>query len=397
MKFTLFGAIIYNISKEKQKGDKAWLLHACLYMKKRYGILSPVLLLLSFFGIVYCCLMLFLLSSTSPVDVKDEEVQEVVIDSYGLRGISKELQEEGYVKSGLAFFLRAQLSGTAGKIDSGTFYLSKNMDVDKIISVMSRGGHDRTQTLTLRIPEGATIEEIADLLLENEVCYDKEAFLELCKTGGNFLGDASFPYLEEREDGAKYVFEGYLFPDTYDFYYNSRPEEVVYKLLARFNEVYTADIKAQELPLGYTTEDVIKIASIIQKEGNESDFNKVSAVIRNRLTRDMYLQCDSTIRYVLNDINTISLDKEQYEYDSKYNSYENRGLTPSPICSPSLAAIQAALNPDKDFLEQEYLYFCSKDSGDKDLIFAKTYQEHLENVKKYKENWKAYDDTVRAN
>ena len=112
------------------------------------------------------------------------------------------------------------------------------------------------------------------------------------------------------------------------------------------------------------------------------------------MAKNMVLQCDSTIRYIYNEDNTILLNKKQYEMDSPYNSYRNHELPPSPICNPSLAAIKAVLNPDQGFINDEYLYFCSTENANKDLVFAKTYEEHLNNVKKYIGTWREYDKAV---
>ena len=365
--------------------------------KIKRNIAGPVLAILSVVGIIYCSFMGYLNWAITPVDSTDTELHTVELESYGLNGIAKELKEQEIIKNPLAFVLRAQLSGTAGQVNSGTFYLSKNMDVDKIISILGKGDNDNTTTTSVRISEGDTIEDIAEKLYEANVIYDKEAFLNECKTGGKLLENPNYEYLTTAAEEGNYVLEGYLFPDTYDFYFNSKPEDVIVKMLNRFNELYTAELQMLATQKGFTTKDVVTLASIIQKEGNEFDFAKVSAVLNNRLSRDMYLQCDSTIRYITNLNNTMSLTEEQYSYDSLYNTYENKGIIPSPICSPSLAAITAVLQPDQEYVDGEYLYFCSTDSSNSELVFAQTYQDHLANVKKYKEYWEAYDETVKNN
>lgn len=365
--------------------------------KNKKSILKPVLIFLSIIGALYCLLMVYLINQIKPIDKKNTNLQTIELSSGRVKTIAKELKKQGIIKNDLAFLLRAQLSGTAGKMDKGTYYLSKDMDVDKIISILSRGDHDNTQIVSVRIVEGDTVEDIADKLFEANVIYDKEAFLKECKEAKGFINNNSYSYLTLTDKDSKYIVEGYLFPDTYDFYYNSKPYDVLYKMLNRFNELYNAELQMKATSLGYTTKDVITLASVIQKEANEPDFKKVSAVLTNRLKGDMYLQCDSTIRYVTNLKNTISLTKEQYNYNSPYNSYENKGLVPSPICNPSLNAIDAVLNPEQSFIDEGYYYFCSTDTDSLELVFAKSYNEHLENVKRYKSSWQDYDNTIKNN
>ena len=366
-------------------------------MQNKKSIATPVLIFLSLIGLIFCFIMAYLNFSITAVDKNNKTIRTVELESGRLTNIAKQLKEEGLIKSDIAFILRAQLSGTAGKVSNGTFYLSENMDVDKIISILSKGDHDNTATVSVRFMEGDTIEDIADKLYEANVIYDKDSFLELCKTGGDLIDNSNYSYLKDVSSDGKYALEGYLFPDTYEFYYNSMPEDVIIKMLNRFNEIYTPELQMLALQKGYSTKDVVTLASIIQKEGNKNDFTKVGAVLTNRLQKDMYLQCDSTIRYITNLSNTMSITSDQYNYDSPYNTYEHKGIIPSPICSPSLAAIQAILTPDQEFIDDGYLYFCSTDSSNSDLIFAKTYQEHIENVKQYKEYWEAYDETVKNN
>lgn len=365
--------------------------------KNKKSILKPVLIILSVVGIMYCLLIFYLINQIKPVNKKNSTLQTIELSSGRIKTIAKELKEQGIIKNDLAFLLRAQLSGTAGKMDKGTYYLSTDMDVDKIISILSRGDHDNTQIVSVRIFEGDTVEDIADKLFEANVIYDKEAFLKECKEAKSFINNNSYSYLNLSNKDSKYIVEGFLFPDTYDFYYNSKPYDVIYKMLNRFNELFNAELQMKASALNLSTKDVITLASIIQKEANEPDFKKVSAVLTNRLKENMYLQCDSTIRYITNSKNTISLTKEQYSYNSPYNSYENKGLIPSPICNPSLNAIDAVLNPEQSFIDEKYLYFCSTNSDSLGLVFAKTYTEHLENVKKYKSSWQDYDNTIKNN
>ena len=226
--------------------------------------------------------------------------------------------------------------------------------------------------------------------------YNKEIFLDLCKTGEIFkknhaLSDIDF---ENIDSESKYVLEGYLFPDTYEFFINSSSDIVITKMLDKFNEVYNASYLAKMKEYGYSKEDVIILASIIEKEGKTNDFKKVSAVLHNRLDKKIPLQVDASVRYIENIENSITINSEQYQLDSKYNTYKNKELPPTAICNPSKNAIEAVLYPDEEFVKNEYLYFCLTDYETGAMVFSKTYQEHLENVKKYKNNWQDYDSAI---
>ncbi len=364
-------------------------------MKK--SIIIPVFSILSIVGLLFCGIMIYFNFAIEPVDKTDTELQTITLESSRLSSISKDLEEAGLIKNSLAFQLRAQLSGTAGKVSRGTYYLSRDMDADKIISILGKGNHDTSTIVSVRIPEGSSISEITNILYEENVIYDKENFLQECKEGLSFKDNEAYSYLNVENFEGEYLLEGYLFPDTYDFYYNTKPVDAIAKMLNRFNELYTPELQEKAKQMGYTTKNIITLASIIQKEGNEGDFSKVSAVLHNRLENNMSLQCDSTIRYVSNTSNTMSLSNKQFNMDSPYNTYKNKGMIPSPIGNPSLKAINAVLNPDQSFINEKYMYFCSTDSSNSDLVFAKTYQEHLDNVKQYKSYWEEYDKTIRNN
>ena len=143
--------------------------------------------------------------------------------------------------------------------------------------------------------------------------------------------------------------------------------------------------------LGLTMDEVLTLASIIEKEAKEGDFARVSAVFHNRLNRGMPLQSDVTIHYVTG-TREMALDGDDLTIASPYNTYENRGLPPGPICAPSEAAIRAALEPDDEYLAMGYLYFCAKDPASGELAFSITYEDHQRAVELYAPLWREYDE-----
>ena len=187
-----------------------------------------------------------------------------------------------------------------------------------------------------------------------------------------------------------FLLEGYLAPDTYEIYTNAAPEEIIRKLLSQTEAVFQETYHERAEALGMTMDQAITLASLIEKEAQNPDFAKVSAVFHNRIRQNMALGSDVTIKYAAG-IRRMSLTAEDLRYPSPYNTYTNRGLPPGPICSPSAAAIRAALYPDEQFLRDGYLYFCAKGPDTGELHFSRTLEEHEQAVSIYAPLWQAYD------
>ena len=231
------------------------------------------------------------------------------------------------------------------------------------------------RTVRVTIPEGKSLVEIFQILDKNHVA----SFDDLMKTAATY--DYSYyPLVAAIPNNASrcYKLEGYLFPDTYEFYTNSKPQDAIGKFL-RQGEAVISPFEAQAKQQGMTMDEVLIITSLIQEEGSKaSEMTKISAVIHNRLEQGMKLQLDATKNYVENWIKPyISGDKDRYS--AAYNTYKCAALPAGPICNPGKQAIQAALNP----ADVDYLYFCTETGKDNPQYFyAATYEEHLENLKK---------------
>ena len=215
-----------------------------------------------------------------------------------------------------------------------------------------------------------------------------DRFLELCIDGAEFAEKYWFikSIVDEGRSGRIYMLEGYLFPDTYEVFADATEEEVIKKMLDRFNEIYSRKYieRAEELEL--SMDDVVILASMVEKEAKKFDFNKVSAVFHLRLEQDMPLYSDATLGYVLK-TQSIEFSQEELNTDSPYNTYKYSGLPAGPISNPGQAAIEAVLYPNEEFMEEGYLFFCLMDSNTGALIFAKTAEEHAANVEKYRPFW----------
>ena len=273
-----------------------------------------------------------------------------ITEGESLGDVTAELKEKGLVKYGYLFQLFASFTHKAEKITAGSYELSTVMDYSALLNNISSTSAYR-ETVTVTIPEGYTVEEIFKLMENKGVCsYD-----DLLKTAQKETFD--FDFLKDVKTKEEKRLEGYLFPDTYEFYKSADAKSVINTMLKNFDDRFDSKMEAEMQLLGYSKNDIIIMASIIEKETDGSDQRNIASVIQNRLkntwaTPKGYLQVDSTIQYLLKERKEKLTDKD-LEIDSPYNTYKNPGLPIGPICNPGLTAIEAALEPNKT----NYYYF----------------------------------------
>lgn len=325
-----------------------------------------------------------------PVNASDTTAIEVVIPKgASLSQISDILYENDLIRNKQVFKFYTDFSDNASKLKAGTYTLSRSMDFDDIIYEL-RQTVDVAPTAVVTLPEGLTILSFADLLTNSDVT-DSLLYQQLCQSGAGV--DLPEPLVNSGIDIAdrRYALEGYLFPDTYEFYRQSSPEDVVQKQLARFQEVITDEHRQRAEALGMDIDQVVTLASLVEKEAKAPQFAQVAAVLHNRLRERMPLQSDASVSYGLGITNRINLTAEELETETPYNTYTNIGLPIGPIGNPGLAAIEAVLYPDETLLDEGYLYFALTDPETGVLAFSKTYDEHLAVVEQWKSAWEAWD------
>ncbi len=300
------------------------------------------------------------------------------------------------------FKLYATMTKSTTGFTQGTFDINKNKDYQALINYM-QSDMNRTDVVTIRFTEGMSLKQYARLLENGKVCSADE-FLKACNSDRfddyEFIGSISNP----KERPIK--LEGYLFPDTYNFYVGENVDTVIEKFLANYRrKVYATKsrVLGQEKKMtiaeraeliGMSMEDVLTLASLIQAEAaDKDDMYEISAILHNRLATIpdggvnkngesglSKLQLDSTKYYPYASEKDIP-QSEKSTFKSKYNTYDIIGLPPGPICNPGLEAIQAALTVGKT----ENYYFCHK-SAEENMpaisYYAKTMEEHMENLKK---------------
>ena len=320
--------------------------------------------------------------------------------------IGNHLVEQGLLRNKGIFKYMVMFKGVTSDIQYGTYQLSPSMNVSEIIDILSSGTSSVERSITI-IP-GWTVEDIADYFYTIGAIENKAEFLALCNDQEKFAS-VSHQVAQAVEAGStsgrKYLLEGYLAPDTYRVFTTASAESLIKTLLSQtelvMDDLY-ASIEANEAVAEgsfvstLTQDQTIILASMIEKEaGTADDYGRVSAVFHNRLARGMRLESDPTVKYVTGSTDFI-LPSDELNLDSAYNTYVIGGLPVGPICNPSKAAIEAALHPNQDYINEGYLYFCSKDPSSGELQFSRTLEEHEAAVAQYRPLWEAYDAEQRA-
>ncbi len=312
----------------------------------------------------------------SGVTTKDEDATITVNSGDGTIAVTEELSEQGAIRGKLLFRVIAGLMGRSGHWYAGSYTIPARSSFFTICEIMSHPAND----ITVTFREGIQVREMGTILEKAGICK-KTDFINACSSHSfdyEFLKDVP---AKKRIDGL----EGYLFPDTYSFTKNEDVDQLICTMLDRFQEeVYTDKILAQVKESGYSFDDVIILASMVESEAMTTEDRKtVAGVFLNRLSHpDQFpkLQSCVTVEYAMG-IKKDIISAEDTEYDSPYNTYLYAGLPYGPICCPSIESIQAVLNPTPS----DYYYFQSDENGK--LYFAKTWQEHAKNQEKIQANW----------
>jgi len=300
------------------------------------------------------------------VDVMPKKAEGTVVITIpkgaGTATIAKELKNNKLIHSEFSYRVASRLFGMDKKYNYGKFEIKKSGGYSEIFKVLSSHGNV-IETVRVTIPEGYEIYKLADLL-EQKGLINKDKFFYLIDNG-NFDYDFVLQ-IPERE----MRLEGYLFPDTYEFVPNDE-YGIINEMLKRFEEFYLK-YKSQIDKSSYSMDEIITLASIIEREAGSADKYLVSSVFHNRLKSSEYpyLQSCATVQYVLRERKPV-LSLDDTKIDSPYNTYINKGLPIGPIASPGEASIEAALNP----AQTNYYFFVLGSDGKHH--FTTTFNEHI--------------------
>jgi UPF0755 protein len=301
--------------------------------------------------------------ATTPAQTSETTTVVWIEPGQSFSEILAQLQEAGLVRHPKRFRWLACLKGDERRIRAGEYLLSASMSPWAILDTMVRG---EILLHKVVIPEGSTLSEIGQVL-ETAGLVSEEAFLRA----------APDPGLIKALGLEGHSLEGYLFPETYHFPKGVSAEQIIKKLVAHFHSVFTPAWAERAHAMGFTTHQVVTLASIVEKETAKPEERPlVAAVLLNRLKRGMRLESDPTVIYGIQDFDG-NLTRNDLKTMTPYNTYRVTGLPPGPIANPGRASIEAVLYPS----EEPYLYFVSKNDGSHH--FSRTLSEHDRMVWRY--------------
>lgn len=316
-----------------------------------------------------------------PANANDTQIVEVEIpEGTPVSTMGDILEEQGLIRSSSAFSLLVRVQGAAANLQAGVHDLSPSMTMPEIVAALQEGAEE-AGLLKVTVNEGLTVDQIAEVVADS-TSYSAEDFLNLM-SNQEFLAQLvqQYPILTDsyNNPNVRYVLEGYLFPATYDVAQGETLESLVTQMVDKTNEVlskYQADIDASS----YSLQDIMSIASLVEKEGQTTEDRKlIAGVFYNRLEQGMPIQSDISVLYALGTHKEM-VTYDDLEVDSPYNLYTNAGLPPGPMNSPSEDAIAAALEPT----DNDYLYFYANlKTGE--VFYTDDYEQHQAWAQEYEE------------
>ena len=282
--------------------------------------------------------------------------------------IGKRLEQEGVIRSALAFDFVLYETERENALQSGTYTVSAALTPRELAKLFEKAPGEQ---IVLRIIDGWRLTEVAAAVNKAFPSISKEAF-----TAAAVVGDRRNTVLAGMDRAAP--LEGYLFPDTYFMRPDTTAPQIVDALLDNFERRAGATLRAASVDRGVAIYDIVKLASIVEREARDrNESATIAGVYTNRLKIGMKLDADPTIQYALGEWRELSLD--DLKLASPYNTYLNAGLPPTPIADPGVAALEGAAKP----ADVPYFYFVAKNDGTGDHAFAVTFAEQEANRVKY--------------
>lgn len=335
-------------------------------MRNTYKIFLGFLL-----ALVIVCLSLFWYIQYNLTPIQKKAVDFVIQENETIHEVANKLQNLGVIRNAKIFILYVRQQKMDRLIKAGEYHIEPIQSISQLITYLKNG---QEKLIKYTIPEGYRIKKIAQTLAKQGIVNEKR-FVELASHLGNTF---EFRYKNQIKNGN---LEGFLFPNTYLI---ARPteEKIIEQMLGEFEKEVDETVLQNRKATKLTLHQLITLASVIEKEAQVSSERKtIASVFYNRMEIGMPLQSCATVEYALSQNGTEKegyvLSLEELKIDSPFNTYKYAGLPPEPICNPGLSSILAALNPSKT----DYFYFAAK--GDGTHAFAKTLDEHNNNVAKY--------------
>lgn len=311
-----------------------------------------------------------LADTAAPGTGNGEPVEFEVAEGAGVSSIADDLAEAGVIRSALAFRLAARFDDRAERIQAGSHELRTGMRSGEVLAELA--SEPEIDTFQVTIPEGLTVDAILPRLADAGG-FDEDELVAALETEAVEL--PPWVPVDDLPAGAQ-PYEGVLFPDTYRFRDDSKPADVLQRLVDQTDDVVTE----LETPEEVTRYELVTVASLVEREAKVPDERRiVASVIYNRLAEPMRLQVDATVQYAQGE-HAERLLFEDLEVDSDWNTYERDGLPPTPIAAPGRAALEAAADPD----DTDFLYYVVDDLDTRSHAFAETKEEHDANVREFR-------------
>lgn len=350
--------------------------------KRKLNIKGILLLLIIIIMFISAFSLTYYNNSLKAVAKVSEEVAFTINNGDSSKTVVKNLKKAGLIKDEQMTLLFIKINNL-NNIKAGNYLLDKSWNVKKIFSYINSATNAISDDIKITIIEGDWAKDIARKIASS-LNISEEELLNLWNDESYIRSlMKTYPFITEDifNNNIRIKLEGYLFPETYLFAKDSTKEDVTIKLLNQTLKIYN-DLKQQIDSSKYNVHEIFTLASIVQYEASKAeDMKLIAGVFYNRLDINMKLQSSVTVCY--------SIDKEKNDdwmkcevnpdFESPYNTYKYLGLPPGPILNPGKTALEATLNPEKS----DYLYFMADVYGDGKVYYAKTYEEHSENVRKY--------------
>lgn len=365
--------------KEKKKKAKKKETPAEIGSSLVTGMLKTVIYI-AIVTVIASVLSIFIINYANDIYafVKSDEVVDVTIpENATIDDIADVLYENGVIKYKSVFKMYGKKNFDGVTFIAGDYSVTPMMNYKSLYNEFREKPVSGTTRIT--IPEGYTVDEIIELMLSYGIGGSKEEYVDAIN---NYDYDYWFvKELDGKENPDRfYRLEGYLFPDTYEFYNASSAVTVIERFLERFEQVYVDGYRERAEEMGLTTDEVVILASMIEKEaGMSSDYRNVSSVFHNRMNNSATFpkfESDATAVYAIHHLQgerPTDVTGETISFDSPYNTYLNNGFPPGAIANPGINAIKYALYP----AETNYFYFVSSKNGE--TLFASTAAEHEAN------------------
>jgi len=336
---------------------------------KRRNPIAAIMTMILLAGLIFLAgIAIYLGNANNPINSANTDLVNIEIPKgSSTEAIASILAENNLIESVLAFKIKSRIEGYDATYKSGFYKLSQSMSMEDMMISLQKG---TALTVRFTIPEGFDIRKITEKLASEQLIDPAEFSQQIIE------GYFDYRFLADAPAGSERL-EGFLYPDTYEVFPDSEEAQIIDKMLARFDAVFTEEYYLRADELGMTVEEVITLSSIIEREARiPEDRPLISSVFHNRIAVKMPLQSCATVQFILGD-QKAKLTNKDIAIDSPYNTYIIPGLPPGPICSPGLDSIKAALYP----AETDYMYFLAK--GDGSSVFSVTYEDFLKNKEAY--------------